>query len=143
MCTVVTTDDFWIVNGIPFNETYGRGFKLHIIIFAGLGGIGISSILLFFSGFGVIRYPKSKYFKFFSAFFSCILSIPLMYVGNYSLWTAQNIERQIEEYCLGGFPQMTDLSSNTVIELQRAENHLIDRYMCNGQYCPCSITIDP
>ena len=38
---------------------------------------------------------------------------------------------------------MTDLSSNTVIELHRAENHLVKRYMCREDFCPCAITIDP
>jgi hypothetical protein len=38
---------------------------------------------------------------------------------------------------------MTDLSSYTVIELERAESRLVERYMCNKNYCPCSITIDP
>ena len=117
LATKATSDDFWIVNGIPFNETYGNGFKLHVILFAGLGGIGLVSILLFFSGFGIIRYPKSRYFKFFSAFFSAMLSIPLIYAGNFSLSTAQNISSQIEIYCAGGFPQFSDLSRNTVIEL--------------------------
>ena len=99
MCGVVTSNDFWIVNGIPFNETYGQGFKLVNVLFASLGGIGLSSVLLFFSGFGVIRYPKSRFFKLFSGFFSLALSVPLLYVGEYSLWTAKNIDRQIGEYC--------------------------------------------
>lgn len=38
---------------------------------------------------------------------------------------------------------MSDLSANTVIELQRAENNLLKRYMCREDFCPCSITIDP
>ena len=92
LMSVVTTNDFWVVNGIPFKQTYGENFKLNIVVFGALGGIGLSSILLFFSGFGIIKYPKSKFYKFFSAFFSVLLGVPLYYMGLYSYETAVNIE---------------------------------------------------
>ena len=121
LMSVVTTNDFWKVNGIPFKKTYGEGFNMNIVVFGGLGGIGLSSILLFFSGFGIIKFPKSKYYKFFSAFFSAVMAYPLYYAGVYSYNTATNIEWQIEEYCDGGFPQMSDLSSYLVEQFILAE----------------------
>jgi hypothetical protein len=75
--------------------------------------------------------------------FSLVMCVGLLYAGNYTLWTSANVERQINLFCDGGFPKMTDLSRTLIQNFIDAEFRHIDRYMCRKDYCPCSQRVDP
>lgn len=74
---------------------------------------------------------------------SLIFGLILLYFGTESLHTVRVIGSDINSLCQGGFPQMHSIGKAMVENYIEVENHYLNRFMCNKDYCPCSETVDP
>ena len=133
-------NEFWLINGPVYKKKYGIQIKYFLP--GGLVFFGFLSFLLSVTGMCLVKNNDRKEYKYISAVCSVIMCFGLIYAGNYSIWTANNVENQLKLFCDGGFPKLTDLSKTLIQNMIDAEFHHISRYMCNADYCPCSTLVD-
>lgn len=128
------------MNGPVYKQKYG--IQLKYFLPGGLVFFGFLSFLLSVTGLCLVKNNERKGYKYISGICSFIMCVGLIYAGNYTIWTANNVENQVELFCDGGFPKLTDLSKTLIQNMIDAEFHHITRYMCNTEYCPCSSLVD-
>ena len=93
LTTVVTSNEFWVVNGVTYNEVY----EINLIdaLWFGLYSIAFVTLVLSASGFCLVRNANSKLNRILSALFSLLTGGGMIYISIPIWWTANNIDSDI------------------------------------------------
>ena len=75
-----------------------------------LWGLGVFGLLFCVFGICLANNPDNSCNKGCLGFWSIILAGCLVFFGRPILFTAWNIEEEIDLYCKGGFPKFSDVS---------------------------------
>ena len=78
-------------------------FPFSNLVFWGLAGVGILSVMLMISTYCLLQDPQGI-FRYFGAFFSLSQAALLLIVGISAVTQATNIATDIDLLCAGGFP---------------------------------------
>ena len=82
---------YWKISEPIYKKKYGIDVNLWLPV--GLLIQGGLFCLLCVSGLNLVKNPKNLIWRGITALFSLVMCVGLMYAGNYTLWTAGNVER--------------------------------------------------